>query len=389
MTETYRAAVFLLLLAALQITDVLAERREDADVEARNFSEYCRGELSPERRSRFHGGLAQAEHAVAAGNAGVARAALQEARAAAYRGGREDSNISVKCFGRGTADRWLSAELAQQRLEPEPALYTTAADQGATGLVERIEKQPARRFQGSLATLKRLTEGLEADREFGAFLLPREVAIFKASADAIRTLEQIARKRRDATLAEEERLFTRPITERERAAAESLTGGKDFISAMTGIEMDVGGDEETLAARARLMPLMELLREARAWNPDSYTDEQARPSSQRARKRGDAMLALANDASRSLNARDRLYSAAIAYYEFGGWTRQTSRANSARNAIQADLKTQQARQQAEMDKALQKKRRELEQARKSMTKSEAEKQRFREEADSLESELGL
>ena len=137
------------------------------------------------------------------------------------------------------------------------------------------------------------------------------------------------------------------------------------------------------------MPSMELLREARGWDPDSYTNEQARPDSRRARKRGDAMLALADDASRSLDARDRLYSAAVSYFEFGGWTRQASQAKAARSAIQADLKAQQARQRAEMDKALEKKRRDLEQARESMTKTEAEKERFKDEADALEAELGL
>ena len=164
MTKTHHPATFLLLVLAIQTTVVVAELREDADVDARNFTEYCRDKLPQERQSRFDSGLTQAEQAVAAGNAGAARTALRNARFAIYRGGREDSNISVKCFGRAIADRWLSVELAQQRLEPEPALYVTAADQGAAGLVRRVEQQPAKRFKSSLATLKRLSEGLKADR---------------------------------------------------------------------------------------------------------------------------------------------------------------------------------------------------------------------------------
>ncbi|HHH42522.1 MAG TPA: hypothetical protein ENK49_00140 [Gammaproteobacteria bacterium] len=387
----HRTALFLLLVmvAAARSTGVIAENRADADVDARNFPEYCSGELSTDRRSRFGAGLRQAEQALAAGNASVAKTALQEAMSAVYRGGAEDSIISVKCFGKATADRWLSAQLAQQRLEPVPAIFVTAADHGARGIIDLVSKQPVARFGPSLEQLRRITQRIEADREFGAFILPKEKAIARACTDARKTLVQLGRKRSANALAEEERVFNRPVTADEKAAADSLEGAQALISSIAGVRRDTATEQETLLVRTRVPKSMELLREARGWDPDNHDNVQSRPTSKRARKRGDAMLASANDRTLSLGARDRFYSAAISYYDFGGWKAQAAQASTAQRNIQASLNAQRARQQAEMKNNLEKKRQELEQAREKMTKTEEEKKRFREEAESLESELGL
>ncbi len=359
------------------------------DVSGLSFQQECNAELRPGSEATFEAELARAEKALAAGDADTARKAMNTALLAVYRSGADNTDVSVKCLGEPVARRWFADKLALQRLSPKPELYVTAADRGRDGLVEVISKQPAARFAYSLNELKDIAGRIDAERRYGAFMLPEEETIAAACREALPPLVQLARQRHQAKLAEEARTFEQAPTEQEQAMASSVTNAQEFASAMAGVEVDMGTDPDSLLMQQRVRESMQLLKEARTWNPDDYDDIQARPTSIRARERGDALLAKADDQALDLAARDRYYQAAIGYYTWGGWKAQAASATSARDGIQDSLNAQQQRQDAELEQALAKKREEMQQARDKMMKTEAEKKKFRDEADALEEELDL
>ncbi|MDH3947669.1 MAG: hypothetical protein OEU74_01795 [Gammaproteobacteria bacterium] len=363
----------------------------DGDVSARSFAEYCRDEMPADRKTKFYTQLDQAEQALAARKTNDAEAAMGKALSAVYRGGAE-SDISVKCLGEPSARRWFNAKLALQRLAPTPELYVTAADHGSDGLVDVVSTYSATRFVQSIRTIEGISSRIEAEQQYGVFMLPEEEDIAKACRDAAGPLSQQARRKHQATLAEEGKAFNRPASEQETAAANAMGGAGDLASAITGVDINTAYRKETLLIQQRVRESKLLLREARTWNLEHYDNMQSRPTSLRARKRGDVMLEKASDTRLSLGARDEFYESAIAYYEFGGWNKLATKAASARDAIQAVLKAEQERQRAEQEKAkdeMASRAEQMKQAREKMIKTEAEKKSFKEEADALEAELGL
>lgn len=354
-----------------------------------SFDQECQGELRPGSEAIFETELGKAEKALAAGDADTARQAMNNALRAIYRSGADNTDVSVKCLGKPTARRWFSDKLALQRLSPQPELYVTAADRGRDGLIEVVSQQPAARFVNSLRQLKDIAERIDADRRYGAFILPEEDAIATACRAALPALTEQARQHHRDALSNETRAFNRPATAQEKAAADSLSNAQAFASAMAGVDVDTGMDKESLLVKQQVRESMQLLRKARDWNPDDYSDVQSRPTSVRARERGDTMLARANDPAYSLETRDQFYRAAIDYYEFGNFDRQAANARSARDSIQASLNAEQQQRKAELEQALKKKQQDLQQAQENMMKTEAEKKKFKDEADALEAELDL
>ncbi|RLA46237.1 MAG: hypothetical protein DRR06_05550 [Gammaproteobacteria bacterium] len=361
----------------------------EGDVSAQTFTEYCRGDLPADQQASFYAQLDLAEQALAAQKTTAAEAAMGKALSAVYRGGAE-SDISVKCLGEPAARRWLTTKLVIQRLAPQPGLYITAADRGKDGLIEIVSPQPAARFVQSFQTIEYIADRIETDRQYGAFILAQENAIEKACRDAIEPLTKQARQKHQSTLAAEDKAFTRPATEQETAALNAIDDAEEFTSVIAGVELNATTPKETLLAQLRVHESRELLREARIWNLKDYDDIQARPTSQRAQKRGEAMLAQANDTGLSPGTRDQFYEDAIGYYEFGHWNTQVTKAKSAKDAIQPALKAENERQQADREKAkegLASRAEQIKQAQKEMMKTEAEKKSFKDEADALEAEL--
>jgi hypothetical protein len=371
------------------------------DVSPQSFAEYCRGELPADRQATFFAELDKAERVLAARNTADAKTALGKALSAVYRGGAE-TDIAVKCLGEPIALRWFTTQLALRRQVSRSGprgtgpdyttLYVAAADRGTDGIVEVVSSQSATRFVRSVQTLKGIVDRIEADRKYGAFILPGEEAIEKACRDAVDPLSERARREHRATLAAEDQAFNRPATGQEIEATNAMGGAEALASAIAGVKVDATFTKETMVMRQRVSESRELLSTARIWNLGRYDDIQSRPTSQRARKRGDALLARANDTQHSFGARDRFYDYAIAYYKFGHWDNQVAKAASARDAIQPALQAERERQRANREKAredMASRAEQVNQAREKMNKTEAEKQTFREEADALEAELGF
>jgi hypothetical protein len=371
------------------------------DVSARNFSEYCSGELPSKRRSKFSAALDTADRALASRNLAAARDAFSEAREAAYRGGA-DSDLSIKCFGESVARRWFKAQLELNRQrsaidsrgseDEMAALYVSAADQGAKSIIRSVEGMKPRRFVTSVGTLEGIVDRIDNEREFGAFILTEEDALEKACRQALRSLRQRAAQEHQSALLKEEQTFSRPITDQELAASNAVENAQGLAKAVTGVDVGATWDRDEIILRKRAGESQDLLRMARVWNLEIYEDRRTMPSSLRARKRGDEMLSKAEDTSASLPLRDTSYREAQRYYDFGGFKEASVSAASARVTIQAALQAERDRQAELLDQAearLNEKAESVRQAAESMEKSDSEKKVFKKEADALEDELGF
>lgn len=374
--------------------------RPSGDVGARNFAEFCEWELPANRQEEFYEQLGKAEREIAAGDPNDAVAHVYDALSAAYRGDTE-SDLPVKCFGEQTARRWFAMRLGLYRLQAgqarservgEPQLFTAAADGGSAAIVRLVSNQRAGDFRRSLRTLEAFTEQLRNQREYGAFILAEEDTIAKAFRDADGPLRQFAKQQHRAALDAEDRAFNRAPTEQELAAAESVGSAEMLASAVAGVEIDTTMEREAMLTGFRVDESRQFLGDARDWNLDQYSDASTLPSSQRARQRGDTMLARANDTRQSLEVRDGFYEDAERYYEFGEFDELASTARGQRAAIQPALQAERERREQQMEQAaadMEKKAEAVQQAVDDMQKTEAEKQSFNEEADAMEAELGF
>ena len=367
------------------------------DTAPKNFTEYCQGELPADRQARFNAGLAEAEGALKAGRPRDAESALGKAFAAAYRGGGE-SEMSIKCLGEPIARRWFQAqlELNRQRTAENPrrpaSLLVTAADSGTNGLLAEIRRKKPAQFVWAINELEGIIERYAAEKQFGVYLLSEEDAIAAACAEALEPLKTEADKAHRDALAREAMAFDRPADKQELAAATALRSGEQIAGAMAGIKIDSNSQQEAMIMARRVAKSRELLSNARTWNLVNYEEVRESPSSIRAGERGDTLFARANDTNLGLSARDSFYADAIGYYKFGGWKNRISQAEAARANIQSALEAEQARQRAAMDKAREELKDEADQfrqAQEGMKKTEAEQQRFEDEADAMEAELGF
>jgi len=380
------------------------------DASPQSFSDYCGAEmrrldargqaLQEELTARFYAELEQAERALAAGNVGEASDRLNSAESTAYRGGREDSMISVKCFGEPTARRWFKVNLAvwlaatgDRRLEisqRRDTQYKLAAPAQPKNVASTIQAEPAKRFKNSYRSVRDAVNGIEADRDYGAFILREEEQIVANGREVLALLSDFARREAAAALEAEDVEFKRPATEQERQAAQALSSGSQIGMAMAGVKVDMDDDQglSIIAARQVGFSQQSLERaDAYGLEPDDRV-----PLDRRAEQRGDTLLARANDAAMSLTARDGYYELARSYFEFCGCDNKIARTDAAQDKIQPALQAERERREQQMEAAradLEKKAESARQAIDDMQKSDAEKKSFNEEADAMEAELGF
>lgn len=371
------------------------------DVSAETFDEYCRGELPSDRHSRFLSALETANLALASRDLKAASNAFADAREAAYRGGA-DSDVSIKCLGESAARRWFNGQLEFKRQrsaidsrgseDENAALYVTAAEQGVQPTISWVERRKPRRFVASIRTLEQIVDQLDRERRFGAFLLNEEELLAKSCRDALTSLRQRAAQEHRDALRREENSFSRPATDRERAASEAVGNVQGLAKTLTGFDLEATAERESLVLRNRANESRDLLRLARLWNLEIQDDRQGMPASRRARQRGDEMLARAGDANTSVLLRDALYGEAQHYYDFGGFKDESASAASARDAIQPELRAERDRREERLDQAgaeLKERAESAREAAEKLKKSAAEQKRFKDEADAMESELGF
>ncbi len=355
--------------------------------------------LQDELTARFYAELDQAERALAAGNVGEASDRLDSAESAAYRGGREDSMMSVKCFGEPTARRWFKVNLAvwraatgDRRLEisqRRDTQYTLAAPAQPENVASTIQAVPADRFKNSYRSVREAVDGIEADRDYGAFILREEEQIVTNGREVLALLSDFARREAAAALEAEDVEFKRPATEQERQAAQAMRSGSQIGMAMVGVKVDVTDPGLSITTARQVGASQQLLERADAYalEPDDRL-----PLDRRAEQRGDTLLVRANDAATGLEVRDGYYELATSYFEFCGCDKKIAGTAAAREKIQPALQAEQERREQQMEAAradLEKKAESARQAIDDMQKSDAEKKSFNEEADAMEAELGF
>lgn len=368
---------------------------------ARTFAEYCEGDLTAEQRSRFDRSLSSAEAALARGDLETGEAALGQGLSAAYRGGAETA-VSIKCLGESPARRWLDARLdldrqrvaeANERLAAhEAALRVLAIDGGRDALVDRVRALDARRFARACHALEEMRRRIEAERRFGAFLVPDEETLERVATEALAQLEPIAAAGQRDALAREARVFDGQQTRGEREAAEAAASASALAEAFAGPGIGLPVDESTAVLQSRVQRSLEALHEARAWNLDRSTARSGMPESIRARERGDQLMARAEGEGTSLAGKEASYAAAERYYGFGGLDDRAKQARAKRDALEPALRAareERERAMAENEERLRGEADALRRAAEDMKKSESEREAFEDEADALEDELGF
>lgn len=406
-----RVAMWVVCAAVLGVGSAASADRDPVtgeivgDTSPVSFAEACRRDLLPDQEARFYESLGRAESALAAGETETGVDALQSAIGAAYRGGAE-SNLAVKCLGRPAAKRFIEAQLESYRqhrsstADPmrlrRPELIVLAVDSGADAVVRAVEASSMRGFVSAVRILERAVERLEAHRDFGAFLVSQEEKLLASGRAALAPLRDRAAREHEQALATESGSFSRAATDEETEAAELYDAGTLLADALAGVDLGAedgaGMDRDAMLLAQRIRESQELLRRARSWNLAEYENEQARPTSQRARERGNEMLARGKDDAASLALREIALESASEYFEFGGFDDEVARADAALAALRPALDAQARQRNAAREEAKQRLEREAAAIRKSaedIKKSDAERRSFEAEADALEDELGF
>ena len=104
------------------------------------------------------------------------------------------------------------------------------------------------------------------------------------------------------------------------------------------------------------------------------------------------MLSRAAEQNSSLGLRDAAYQEAQRYYDFGGFKEASASTKAAHESIEPALAAARERQNERLDEAasrMGKRNESIQRGVEEMTKSNAEKKSFEEEADALEDELGF
>jgi hypothetical protein len=373
----------------------------EGDVSAMTFKDYCRGDLPSERRESFFASLDVADSALASNNIPAALDAFGDARGAAYRGGG-DSDVSIKCLGEPTAGRWFDAQLEltrQQAATYSPGsgsefagLYVLAVEQDSDAIIEAVGRMKPRRFAAAIGNLEQIVARIDNEREFGAFILGKEDRLATACRDAVISLRRRAAQEHRNALREEEGSFSRPLSAEILEASKSIKINADLAKAMIGVDVGAIWDRDVVVLGQRASQSQDLLRLARVWNLEIYVDRRTMPSSRRAQIRGDEMLSRAEETSSSLRLRDALYDEARRYYDFGGFDEASNSAKAAHESIEPALRAERDRQDRLLEDAEERMSEKAESVRRTvedMTKTDAERKSFEEEADALEDELGF
>jgi len=232
-----------------------------------------------------------------------------------------------------------------------------------------------------------LPEELEMQRRFEEEVVPTIIGRMQEEADKL--------------MAEEQALYERPMTDRERQA----TSGdwEAMAAAVAGVEAEATPDPEVQLRLWRSNDSKKLLREAKEWH-EALTvrvrvDGETRirravavPVLEVAGSRADEMMAIGDDTGVPLTARADAYEEAQDYYAIADDRERTDLAYQRRSALQPALEAYQAKREAALDKAQEEMKSlgaQMEQSLKDMEKTEEEKESFKEEADALEDELGF
>jgi hypothetical protein len=277
--------------------------------------------------------------------------------------------------------------------EKDIPFWVIVASDGKSGIMNYTQAYDGNRYRRARMSVQTIVDEKERDRNYGAFLLSEEEAMLKACRDALPAMRAHADNKHTAALAAENEAFGRQPTEQEKSIAKN--------SSSAGAMLGMAIDSELLLMGQRVSLSTSSLQDAQDWNFafDKYgikveddTKWQQLPSSQKAKQRGNTLLAKADDSSISFTSRDAYYDMVIDYYKLGHWNSLLAAAETAKARIQDRVlaeKQQSEQQMQQMQADMEEKAEEMKAALESMQKTEAEKKSFNDEADALEAELGF
>lgn len=403
--RNFIAPVAGLLIFQLAVADSTFDARTGQEVNwgnagyPPNFAALCQGDLTPKLQAQFDSNLAKAEQALQAGDLDAARDALGRADSAGIRGPNETFySAGIKCQGEAVTRRlfvaWRDYYLARKAQgQKNIPLWVITVDGGKSGLLRYTENYDGDEYRRAVMGVRTIVERKEQERDYGAFLLKEEENMLRACNDALPEMKAHANNKHNAALAAEQSGFNYTPTAQEQAMIENGAGMGEMMGAAMDSELIVMGQRVRLSQDA--------LHDARDWNFVLFNDSgntednmywQDLPSSKRARKRGDTLLAKAGDTGLSYASRDRYYDMAIDYYSFGYWKKQRDAALAAKDGIQDGVMAERQQAQANMQQMqadMETRLKSAEEGMEAMKKTEAEKKSFNDEADALEAELGF
>lgn len=364
------------------------------------FEDGCSRQLPEELRPLVIKKLGEFEAALSEGDLDGARTAQREAEGATQDVAGWSGALAIKCLGDQQLYRryfiasqqlWdLQAKQNQADIASRvrAALWTSVLAEDSAETILAGVPDDYRGHGIARDYLNRAAESVTIHRDSGAFVISEETATERQARQAIELIDARAAQRIREALTREVRAFTRDPTEFEKQGAQTLEGFGQLASSMAGMEMNTAEQAEYQLARQRIRESFDELNTARGWAFETGSPV----ADERARERGDEVIAWANRDDLSFTTRDEYYDRAQAYYEWCRCTAAAASAAAAREAIQPQLAAERARRQAQADEArrrLEGQAENLQRALDDMQKTDAEKKAFDEEADALEAELGF
>jgi len=399
----------LTLISLLFFQPVVADGTFDARTESNpdwsnagyppNFAALCQGDLAPELQAEFDTNLDKAEQALQAGNLNQAREALSRANSAAIRGPNETFySAALKCQGKTKARRMFVASrdyhLARKSQgNKDIPFWVIVAGGGKSGIMNYTQAYDGNKYRRAWMSVQTIIDEKERDRDYGAFLLSEEEAMLMACRDALPAMRAHANDKHAAALAAEKEAFDRQPTKQEQSVAQNSTSAGAMLGMAIDTELFLTGQRVGLSKSS--------LQDAQNWNfafdkfgtkVEDDTKWQQLPSSQRAKQRGNTLLAKADDSNISFTSRNAYYDMIVDYYKLGHWNTQLAEAEAAKARIQDGVMAEQQQSEQRMQQMqaeMEEKAEDMKAALESMQKTEVEKKSFNDEADALEAELGF
>lgn len=368
------------------------------------FRQSCEQQLSgfeADTRAMVADWQKRADAALASRDAAKVGRVLEEAGSLTANVAGYSGSIFLKCLGESTYRSYLETRhrLYQFEARSDPgnirsviqaALFDAVNNpaKDANSVLSSIPVE-ARSYRTAMDTCEGNLRSIEYHRENGAFILTDEEALENMVKKVIAQVVAEAKQQVRTALANEDTEFNRAATQQEKEAAANVAGAGQLAKAMAGVDISNEMSPQLITLNRQASASREWLRKASAWEFKSGNSSQ---SFVRAEKRGDTLLARANDKSRDLILRDKLYDHAQKYYKWCNRDDKAARAENAHNAILPALEARQEQQRERLEQTqaeMKQKSKGMKEAIDSMKKTEAEKKQFKKEADELEEELGF
>lgn len=368
------------------------------------FRQACERQLSDleaEARAMVADWQKTADVALARHDIEEAARALEASRSLTVNVAGYSGEIFVKCLGEPTNRSFFKTRYRLYQLEAhndpantrsviQAALFDAVNNPGkdANSVLASIPVEP-RAYRSAMDTCEANLDLINIYHENGALVLSEEQALGSLSKKVIDLVVTEAKRQARTALTNEDTEFNRPATQQEKDSTANLTGVGEMAQAMAGVEIDDEMSPQLMTLNRQVNTSREWLRKANAWE---FKSGETSLSFTRAEKRGDTLLARANDKTQDLGFRDQLYDNAQQYYEWCNCNDKAARAKTAHDAIRPALEARQEQQRQQLEEAQSKSKQKAEgmkEAVDNMKKTEAEKQQFKKEADKLEEELGF